>query len=300
MEKVFYSILVLSLLNFNTRFIFPSHDKDVQKEKMEVLLNEIDKDYDNPLVSSQITNLPWRNDSKFLYFKEKYDAPILMAAYVAVLKNPLPGEGANVAHAASMISGTVIKPQDIFSQNKSIGPYTKKRGFKEGATYNSGEIVMAEGGGVCKIATILYNLAVLSSLEIVERHNHSMPINYVPYGQDATVAYGNKDFKFKNTTGGNILIWSKLIGSKLYMGFYGTERPPKVTWNHSKTNIIKPGKRYIKNDSLEKGQMIEKIKGLDGATVKSTITIEYSNGDVSIKNMGISQYSALPTIIETN
>ena len=37
-----------------------------------------------------------------------------------------------------------------------------------------------------------YNVAVLSNLKIIERHNHSMPVPYVPYGQDATVAYGSK------------------------------------------------------------------------------------------------------------
>ena len=37
-----------------------------------------------------------------------------------------------------------------------------------------------------------------ANLEIVERHNHSYAVSYVPAGRDATVAYGGKDFKFKN------------------------------------------------------------------------------------------------------
>ena len=56
---------------------------------------------------------------------------------------------------------------------------------------------MDTGGGACKIATSLYNLVVLTNQEVIERHNHSMPINYVPYGQDATVAYGVKDLNLK-------------------------------------------------------------------------------------------------------
>ncbi|OLS03092.1 VanW family protein [Tissierella creatinophila] len=300
MKKLFCLILVFSLLTINISYASSIYYKDVKNSELQILLNKIDKNYDNPDVSSEVTNLPWRNDSKFLYSKEKYNTPILMAAYVAVLKNPLPGEEANVKHAASMVKEKVIKPGDVFSQNKTIGPYTKERGFKEGSSYSAGKIVMSEGGGVCKIATTLYNLAVLSNLEIVERYNHSMPINYVPYGQDATVFYGSKDFRFKNTTDGNILIWSELIGNKLYMGFYGTKNPPKVTWDHIITERREPGKKYIKNESLKKGEMIEKIKGLEGATVKSTITIEYLNGDISVKNMGISRYNALPFIIETN
>src|SRR5699024_5254440 len=113
----------------------------------------------------------------------------------------------NVRFASKKTKGLVIKPGEIFSQNMSIGPYTKLKGYKEGASYIGGDIIMSEGGGVCKMATTLYNLAVLSNLEIIERHNHSMAVNYVPNGQDVTVAYGVKDFRYKNTTKASILIW---------------------------------------------------------------------------------------------
>lgn len=300
MKKLFCIILVLNLVAINISNASSIYQPDIKDKDMEILFNKIEQDYDNPEVSSQVTNLPWRNDTSFLYQKEKYNTPFLMAGFVAVLKDPLPGEEANVAHSASIVKNQVLKKGETLSQNKMLGPYTIENGFKEGASYSGGKIVMTTGGGVCKIATTLYNLAVLSNLEIVERYNHSMPINYVPYGQDATVAYGSKDIRFKNTSAGNILIWSELIGNKLYMGFYGSEKPPKVTWDHTTTGIIEPGKKYIKNKSLKKGEMIEKVKGLQGATVKSTITIEYPNGDVTIKNMGVSSYNPLPSIIEIN
>lgn len=267
-------------------------------DKIEVLLNDVNDNYDTPEISGEVDNLPWRNHERFLYAKEKYNTPILMAAYCAVLKNPLPGESYNVKIASQGVKGIVLKPSEIFSQNSTLGPYKKSNGYKEGASYSNGNILMTEGGGVCKIATTLYNLAVLSDLEIVERHNHSMPINYVPYGQDATVAYRSKDFKFKNTTNGNILIWSQLIDNRLYMAFYGSEKPPEVRWTHEITNTTKAPVKYIKNETLKKGEMKTIIQGLDGATVKSTITIKYPDGSTSIRNMGISNYIPLPEIIE--
>lgn len=106
--------------------------------------------------------------------------------------------------AAKAINRTLLKPSSIFSQKSSYWTLYRRRGYKTGSSYAGENIVMTEGGGVCKIATTLYNLAVLSDLEIIERHYHAMPINYVPYGQDATVAYGVKDFRFKNTLCGNI------------------------------------------------------------------------------------------------
>lgn len=269
-------------------------------DELKIIINKRNDRYDVPEVSGQVFNMPWRNDPDFLKAKEKYNTPLLIAGFCAVLNDPLPGEHHNVELASKKIKGYVIKPSKIFSLNSSIGPYTKLRGFKEGASYIGDNIIMTEGGGVCKVATTLYNLAVLSNLEIIERHNHSMPVNYVPYGQDATVSYGVKDLKFKNTTSGPILIWSEMIGNRLYMGFYGTEKALKVIWNHEISNIVKPSIKYIRNENLEPGQYNIIIKGMEGATVKSTVTVIFRDGHYIIKNMGVSHYKPLPTVIEIN
>jgi hypothetical protein len=279
--------------------IFMSTVVPVYADNLDILLNH-KVNYDIPEISGPVYNMPWKNDKDFLKAIEKYDTPILMAGFCAVLKDPLPGEEHNVSLAASSVSGHIVRPSKIFSQNERIGPYTKRRGYKEGASFVGDKIIMTEGGGVCKVATSLYNLSVLANLEIVERHYHAMPVNYVPYGQDATVAYGIKDFKFKNTTKGNILIWSKMIGNRLYMGFYGTERPPKVTWTHEVTNLVKPPLKYIRNDSLNPGEMVTKVKGLDGANVKSYVKIEYPDGTIEIKKMFPSYYLPFPEVIEMN
>lgn len=308
MDKVKYTILSLSLVlvsskaysnNVENFLDLRANSISISKD-IEYLLNKRDNNYDIPTVSGEVNNMPWKNDKDFLKAKEENNTPTLMTGFCAVLKNPLPGEEYNVGLACKKIKGQIIKSSDIFSQNMAIGPYTKLRGFKEGASYIGGNIIMTEGGGVCKIATTLYNLVVLSNLDVVERHNHSMPINYVPYGQDATVAYGVKDFKFKNTTENTILIWSEMVGNRLYMGFYASEKPPKVTWNHEITNVVKPSVKYIKNESLNSGEMKTILDGMDGATVNSTITIFYSDEHYIIKNMGLSHYSPLPRIIETN
>ena len=274
--------------------------KNIYAQDNKIILDSIYDNYHIPEVSGSVSNFPWRNDDDFLKAKDKYKTPILMAGFCAVLKNPLPGEEYNVRLASEKIIGNIIKSNNIFSQNSSIGPYTKSKGFKDGASYISGNIQMTEGGGVCKIATTLYNLAVLSDLEIVERYNHSMPINYVPYGQDATVAYGIKDFRFKNNKEGNILIWSKMIDNRLYMAFYGESNSPKVDWNHQILDITSPPVKYIKNTNLNPGEMITRLNGMDGASVKSTVTVTQKDGSFSIKNMGTSYYQPLPKIIEIN
>ena len=291
MNKRYILVICLLLLMSGTRSY---------ADKVEIILNTVKDDYDIPDISGPVVNMPWKNDLDFIKAKEKYNTPILMAGFSAVLKNPLPGEEHNVAMAAQSIKGQVVKAEKILSQNQAIGPYTKSRGYKTGSSYIGGNIVMTEGGGVCKIATTLYNLAVLADMEIVERHHHSMPINYVPYGQDATVAFGINDFKFKNTSNGNILIWSKLIGHRLYMGFYGSSYSPNVIWDHEISDLVKPSVKYVKNEALSPGEMNTKIQGLDGANVKSSITVLYKDGSKKVKKMSPSYYSPLPQLIEMN
>lgn len=296
MKNFFLSLILIIILLSCTN----TYASDNLNQNLKIIVNNVYDNYDIPDISGKVSNLPWRNNKDFLEAKETHDTPLLLSGFCAVLKNPLPGEEYNVRLASERIRGNIIKPSKIFSQNSTIGPYTKSKGYKDGASYIGGNIIMTEGGGVCKIATTLYNLAALSNLEIIERYNHSMPINYVPYGQDATVAYGVKDFRFKNTTDNTILIWSQMIDNRLYMGFYGKEKPPQVVWNHEITNIIKPSIKYIKNEKLKPGEMVTILNGMDGATVKSTTTITKSDGSYIIKNMGTSIYAPLPKLIEIN
>ena len=153
---------------------------------------------------------------------------------------------------------------------------------------------------MCKISSTLYNVSILSDLEIVERHNHSMPVPYVPYGQDATVAYGGKDFKFKNNTDFPILIWAKGIDNRLYMGIYGSEEPPEVEWQHNISNLVEAPRYYKENPQLKEGEEKVIVEGMDGATVESSLIIRDKNGEVKTKKLRSSYYIPMPYVIERN
>ena len=54
------------------------------------------------------------------------------------------------------------------------------------------------GGGICQVATTLYNAVIRAELEITMRFNHSMLVHYVEPSMDAAIAGNYKDLKFKN------------------------------------------------------------------------------------------------------
>lgn len=248
--------------------------------------------------SGQTTEVPWQNNDAFQKALEQNNTPVLLGAYRTVLRDPLPGEEENVHLAARMLAGIVVNPGQVFSQNQKIGPYTQERGFQKGPTYVGSTLTTTIGGGVCKIASTLYNVTVLSNLQIVERQNHGMPVPYVPYGQDATVAYGARDFKFKNDTDAPVLIWAQGVDNILYIGFYGRTQPPRIEWKHEITDIVKSPIVYKSNPQLERGTEKVVLEGMDGAFVKSWIILTKEDGTTITKPMPSSSYRPMPTLVE--
>ena len=99
-----------------------------------------------------------------------------------------------------------------FSFNKVVGQRTAARGFKEATVIAGGQYEQGLGGGICQVSSTLYNAVIKAGLTASERHPHAFPSTYLPLGQDATVDYHHLDFKFKNTTDGEIIVvawWSK-------------------------------------------------------------------------------------------
>lgn len=251
-----------------------------------------------PEASQQMTEFPWDEDEAFKAAQKDHDTDELIAGYTAVFDVFPPAEEENVKIASSIIQGTVLEPGENFSQNEIAGPYTEEKGYKEGDVYVSGQVMKDFGGGVCNVATTLYNAAIASDLEIVERHNHSMPVPYVPYGQDAAVAYGFKDFQFKNDTAYPMLIWTELVDNRLYVGFYGKEAAPEIVWEHDIADETATETQYIVNPDLAEGEENILVNGMDGKVVDSNLKVKHADGEEEIKELGRSVYNPLHHLIE--
>lgn len=273
--------------------------EDIEASKLKV--EEVkEKKVEVPAVSKQITEFPWDDDSEVKLAQEKNNASVLIAGFCTVLEKSTAEERNNIGLAATSVSGTTIEPGQVFSQNVTAGPYTEDRGYQEGSGYIGSQVVKSMGGGVCKVATTLYNTAVLSDLEIVERYNHSMPVPYVPYGQDAAVAFGSKDLRFKNNTQAPILVWAKLIDNRLYMAFYGKESGPEVKWKHETLSKTQSPTEYKVNPELQEGEEKTVVKGMDGQVVESNVIVRDKDGNESMKDRGKSSYLPMSTVIEKN
>lgn len=128
--------------------------------------------------------------------------------------------GTNLQLAAKNIDNSIVMPGETFSTEKAIGPTTIENGFVEANTYVGGEVVPGVGGGVCQVASTLYNTMLRAGIVPTERLNHMMKVSYVPMGLDATLADNLIDLKFVNDFDFPIVINSYASNGTLTIEFW--------------------------------------------------------------------------------
>ena len=153
----------------------------------------------------------------------------------------LPERMHNVELAAARLHGVVVPPGQTFSFNETVGEVSYRNGYKKGygITQSEGEVITipSEGGGICQVATTLFQSVFWAGLPVVERNWH---LYWIPrYGRapngitglDATVdqvfdknynLLYEVDFKFQNNTGNYLLIQTEADEKNIYFRLYGT------------------------------------------------------------------------------
>ncbi len=126
----------------------------------------------------------------------------------------------NVELAAGNVNNTIVAPGETFSANKAIGPRTTGNGFVVAPVFIGGAHAMGVGGGVCQVSSTIYAAMKTAGITATERHPHSLPVNYLPSGWDATIAGNSLDLKFVNTYDSNLLINTSADSGELTVALY--------------------------------------------------------------------------------
>ena len=142
----------------------------------------------------------------------------------------IPEKKHNIQLAAQRLNGVVVAPGATFSFNQEIGPTTLDAGFQWGFAITSGDngpkTIPSVAGGICQVATTLFQPVFWSGYQLEERHWH---LYWIPaytsrnvVGLDVTVdPDSNLDFKWINTTGNYVLIQADADAERVYFGLYG-------------------------------------------------------------------------------
>jgi len=130
----------------------------------------------------------------------------------------------NMRVSLKACNNSIIKPGETWSFNDHTGDSNlESNGYKPAGVITQGRYETGIGGGICQSSTTIYNAALFSGMEIVERYCHYYPSSYVDLGRDATIDYGNLDLKLKNPYDTPVFLKCYMDGVELYAEIYGLE-----------------------------------------------------------------------------
>jgi hypothetical protein len=175
-----------------------------------------------------MTALPWGKavdpSLRLTDWRHVFDIAALGAFDVPLRDDP--AERTNILLSAQAVDNVTVAPDAEFSFNALVGERTPERGYQDGLMFDNGQVVRGTGGGICLVATGLYNAALHAGLEITERHPHSGLVTYAPPGCDAGIVYGQEDLKFRNTTGKPLVIRAVTEDDHVAVRLFGCTPPP--------------------------------------------------------------------------
>lgn len=214
----------------------------------------------------------------------------------------------NIANAVKRLNGVLIQPGEIFSANKYAGPFTLENGFLPELVIKGREIKKEVGGGMCQIGTTLFRMAMNTGLDITERRNHSLVVNYYADpvngnpGTDATLYDPILDLKFLNDTGHYLLLQTVADYKKMELVFtlWGKSDGRKGWYSHPiVSKWIPPGKAEdVVSEKMKPGQK-ECQAAYTGAVASFKYTRITPAGE-QVERVFDSYYRPLPKICLVN
>ncbi|MNZ35744.1 Vancomycin B-type resistance protein VanW [compost metagenome] len=191
-----------------------------------------------------------------------------------------------------------MPPDEIFDYSSIVEAAEHNFGFREAPVIVNGKLVPGVGGGICQVSSTLYNVAIRAGLEIVERRNHTLPVSYVPKGQDATFAKGFINFRFKNTTNHHLLIYAKVQNGQLTIKLFG-DTPENTYYDIESitTEVLPAANKYVVSSSIPSGSQEIILEGKPGYIVETYRTTLVNGKPIKRIRLSRDTYPAQAAVI---
>jgi vancomycin resistance protein YoaR len=210
----------------------------------------------------------------------------------------IPNRLHNVRLVAHLVDDKLIPPGAVFSFNRTTGDRNAAKGFLEAPVIINGELSTGLGGGVCQVSTTVFNAAYEAGLPIVERHNHALYISHYPQGRDATVNYPDVDLKFRNDTGGWLLLRMTIGDSSLVATLYGTPLHRKIVTDTGALVVTGgPPTKKVKDPTLEKGKTVVDDPGAPSLSTQVERKVYAPGGKLLYDDLFHSSYVASAKVV---
>lgn len=207
----------------------------------------------------------------------------------------------NIRLAAAHINNTVVYPGEVFSTRDRVGPVVPERGYAISNVIMDGRLVEDYGGGICQVASTLYNAVLYAELHITERANHSLKVYYLDFGFDAAIAGDYMDLKFKNNLEYPVLVVATAQNGILEVKIYGHEtRPPNRTlaFVSERVEVIPPQpERVLVDENLPAGHVLINTQPQDGFKYELFRVVFMDGEQVERERVNISIYRPVQGVV---
>lgn len=169
----------------------------------------------------------------------------------------------NLALAAKAVHLKVLEPGEVYSFNREAGERTVEKGYRYAMVVVGDRLEPGLAGGICQVTTTLFDAAALAGLDFPFVTAHGIPVDYVPPGMDAAVAWDYLDLKIKNNTGEKVVFGAWVEDGLVTVRVFG--KPDGYTYEIVPVTVAEypsPGKRP--------GLLVEtyRVKKRDGVEVE--------------------------------
>lgn len=204
----------------------------------------------------------------------------------------------NIHRAADLLTDSVAPAQGgQWSFNDVMGEANEDNGFKAAHAIVNGQYEDAIGGGICQVATTVFNAVFEAGYPVTERRNHSLYISSYPTGRDAAIAYPDLDLTWVNDGASDVLLRTRYTDSSLTVTLYGVDPGYSVTSQTGEWTEGEPfGKRTVVDENEPEGTRYVKTAGADGRCVTVHRTVRDRAGTVLHEEDFASSYAPIDEV----
>ncbi len=182
--------------------------------------------------------------------------------------------------------------------NDRSGDTNEAAGFWSAGSIIDGEYVDSIGGGICQVATTIFNAAYEAGLPIDMRFPHQLYIASYPPGRDASVSYPDLDLWWTNNLASDVLLDLSYTDSSVTARIYSVYTGYTVESQVGEWEVGTLYKTKFEEDSdLEKDESYVKTTGEDGSSITVTRFVKNEAGEIISDQVFESQYDAKDEVV---
>lgn len=205
----------------------------------------------------------------------------------------------NIHLASNLLSDSVARANGgTWSFNETAGECNADKGFLGAGAIIDGEYEDAVGGGICQVATTVFNAVYDAGFPVPTRFNHSLYIASYPDGRDAAVSWPDLDLVWKNDSPSDVLVRLSYTETSVTVTLYGVDPEYAVS---TEVGEWEEGEKYKTkvevDENLAPGTSYVKTNGSNGRKISVVRTVKDRNGTVLHEDLFVSNYDPKNQVI---